>query len=161
MIDLTAIFSGGTGVATPQTDTSTASFAGNYAFGAQDFNGISEHPRAGSRHNRSTRGDRAHHRSVRFLCRSSSKLHGCSLHSHNHARPNQRRTLSTPALEMTPVSGSPADFQVAIYQASGGQLYWIDEDTDSLFLGSVQSLSLSRSHAASKTSTKRIVSHKR
>ena len=31
----------GTGVLTPQTDTSTASFAGNYAFGAQDYNAFS------------------------------------------------------------------------------------------------------------------------
>jgi hypothetical protein len=30
----------GTGFAVPQTDTATASFAGNYAFGAQDFNDI-------------------------------------------------------------------------------------------------------------------------
>ena len=37
LLALDPYFAAGTGVAIPQTDTGTASFGGNYAFGAQDL----------------------------------------------------------------------------------------------------------------------------
>jgi hypothetical protein len=38
------------------------------------------------------------------------------------------------------VAADPVNFTTAIYQASGGQLIWLDENTngDSVFLGSLQ-----------------------
>jgi len=36
------------------------------------------------------------------------------------------------------VAGVESDFATVIYQASGGQLLWLDEDDDSVFLGSLQ-----------------------
>jgi hypothetical protein len=36
------------------------------------------------------------------------------------------------------VAQDPIDFDVVIYQASGGQLFWLNEDDYSIFLGPIQ-----------------------
>ena len=36
------------------------------------------------------------------------------------------------------VDGIPTPFEVVVYQASGGQLMWLDEDAISVFVGSLQ-----------------------
>jgi hypothetical protein len=48
-----------------------------------------------------------------------------------------RYTMFSSPLEIT-ISGTATDFNVVIYQASGGQLFWLDEDSFSVFLGSLQ-----------------------
>lgn len=162
VVDMTPVLSGGVGIITPQTDTTTANFTGNYAFGGQDFNIAGEFDYVGN-------GPV-----------SSSVLTGSGLIADPFglfATPGANYTAvpftatmtpdasnvgryTTPSLEMTPVSGSPIDFQVAIYQASGNLLYWVDEDNFSLSLGSLQTLSLPAKHAAAKAPVKKVVNHK-
>jgi hypothetical protein len=44
----------------------------------------------------------------------------------------------TAPLAITLSGGSAVPFATVIYQASGGQLFWINEDEASLFLGTLQ-----------------------
>lgn len=162
VVDMSPLLSGGVGIITPQTDTTTANFTGNYAFGGQDFNIAGEFDFVGNGPVSSgvltgsgliadpfglfaTPG--ANYTGVPFTATMTPDLSNVGRYT-------------TPALEMTPVSGSPIDFQVAIYQASGNLLYWVDEDSFSLSLGSLQTLSLPARHAA-KGPVKKVVNHKR
>lgn len=152
VLALDPYFAGGTGVVAPQTDPTTASFAGNYGFGAQDY----------YTGNPGWEFDFVGQASV-----SSGTLNGTGLVSDpfaffvaytagdyssvpfsGEATPDPlnlgRYTIS---LNVT-AGGASVPFQVAIYQASGGQLFWMDEDTSviypnnqigtSLFSGSLQ-----------------------
>jgi hypothetical protein len=151
----------GTGVLIPQTDTSTGSFAGNYVFGAQNYNDLSNFL--------GWEFDFVGQGSV-----TSGVLSGTGLVSDPFAFFNTSRAnysgvpfagTATPdgtnagrytiPLNITAVTGSPVDFQVVIYQASGGQLFWLDEDSDSLFLGPIeQQGSLTGLHAARRAGAK-------
>jgi len=129
---------GGTiGVLTPQTDPATASFAGNYAFGAQDYyvgNPGSEFDFVGQG-------------SV-----SSGNLNGVGLVNDPfcffvwmtqgiYSEVPFSGTLTPDPLNVgrytiplnVTAGGSTVAFQVVIYQASGGQLFWLDEDTSDVY----------------------------
>ena len=133
----------GTGVLTPQTDTSSASFFGNnYAFGAQDFFACLN----------PCEFDYVGQASVS----GGGVLSGIGLVSDPSAFFSANPTdfgvtfagTATPdgvnagrytlPLTITISGGSPNDFQVVIYQASGDQLYWMDEDGFSLSLGPLE-----------------------
>jgi hypothetical protein len=36
------------------------------------------------------------------------------------------------------ITGNVFDFELSIYQANGGQLFWLNEDYSGVFLGSLQ-----------------------
>ena len=138
VLDLDDVLASGTGVVIPQTDTSTANFTGNYAFGAQVYNAYSwEFDFVGQ-------GPVA-----------SLALSGTGLVSDPYlffgANTTNTGTFSgtatpdgvtagryTMPLTITVGSGSPVDFTVVIYQASGGQLFWVDEDDLWLFGGPLE-----------------------
>jgi hypothetical protein len=134
----------GTGVLTPQTDTSTASFAGNYAFGAQDFFGCGvglgtcEFDYAGQGSVTSGVLTGTGLLSDPFLAfgvgtaNTGVTFTGTATPDVGHAG---RYTMSPLTIN---VGGSFVDFSVALYQASGEQLFWMDEDNFSLSLGLFQ-----------------------
>jgi hypothetical protein len=144
--DMDPLLSGGTGMLIPQTDNTAASFAGNYAFGAQAINiscceldfvgqgsitggaltgtGLVSDPFA-------TLGGSPTNTGVMFSgtpLPDTNSVGRYTLLSGN-AVPNP--------LNVT-IGGVVTGFDVVIYQASGGQLIWINEDAGSVFLGSLQ-----------------------
>ncbi len=162
VVDMTPTLSGGIGVITPQTDTSTASFTGIYAFGGQDFNiaGEFDYVGNGSVSSGALTGTGLITDPFGLFASPGANYTAVPFTATITADATNIGRYTTPALEMAPVSGSPIDFQVAIYQASGNLLYWVDEDNFSLSLGTLQTLSLPAKHAA-KTPVKKVVNHKR
>jgi len=134
----------GTGVIVPQTSTSTSDFANNYAFGAQGF--VTES---------AFEYDFVGQGSV-----TASALDGSSLISDPFELFDEVHTTFTGAtfvgtatpdgvnagrylmtdnpLVVTPPGDQPVDFMVVLYQASGGQLFWLDEDDFSLWVGPLE-----------------------
>jgi hypothetical protein len=161
----------GTGVLIPQTDTSTASFAGNYTFGVQAYND----PRS------LTLGwefDFVGQGSISSGTFSNAKgLLSDPFFIFNATQPDgtdiARFTGTavpdpvsagryTMTLDVT-AAADPLDFTTVIYQASGGQLIWIDENADgaSVFLGPLQQQgSLASLPAVRKTSARNISKQK-
>jgi len=130
----------GTGVLIPQTDTSAASFAGNYAFGAQDYwgcSGVCEFDLVGQ--GSVTGGTLSGTGLVSdpFGFFGASTADSGVTFSGTATPDGANAGRYTIPLAVT-ADGALVDFQVVIYQASGGQLFWVDEDIDSLFLGSLQ-----------------------
>jgi hypothetical protein len=130
-------FLNGTGVLTPQTDTSPGSFAGNYAFGGQDFFGF-EFDSVGQGPVTSGVLDGIGLLSDPFLgfgegtANTGVTFVGTATPDAGHAG---RYTMNP--LTIT-VGGTFVDFSVALYQASGEELFWMDEDDFSLSLGLFQ-----------------------
>ena len=141
----------GTGVLVPQTDTSTASFAGNYAFGAQDFGVPPSSP--------GWEFDFVGQGSVVGGVLSGTGLASDPFNSLGGSATNSgvtfegtatpdvsnvgRYTMATNPLAITITGGAPEDFNMVLYQTSGGQLFWMDEDSSSLSLGLLQQQSTS------------------
>ena len=144
--DMDAALPGGIGVVLPQVDTSTASFTGKYAFAGQGYNdfccefdllglgqvtngalngiGIVSDPFF-------TFGANATNSGVGF---SGTPLPDTS----NPGRYTMSATNPTPNPLNMEINGSIIPFEVVVYQASGGQLFWLDDDVFSVFLGSFQ-----------------------
>lgn len=144
--DMDAALPGGTGLLVPQTDTSIASFTGNYAFGAQDFNAFCcelDFVAQGSVTNQVlngtgflgdpflTLGASATNSNVAF---SGSPL----ADNTNVGRYSMSASNSNPNPFKITINGTAQDFEAVLYQANGGQLFWLDEDVSSVFLGSLQ-----------------------
>lgn len=139
----------GLGVLLPQTDTSTASFAGSYAFGAQAFN-VARGDDLGDEFDfvgqtlvsSGTFSDAAGSLSDPFFIfnatlsdgTDTAKFLGAALPDPGNAG---RYTINP--LGIT-VAADPQNFTTAVYQANGGQLFWLDENANgrSVFLGSLQ-----------------------
>jgi hypothetical protein len=128
----------GTGVLIPQTDTSTADFTGNYAFGAQEyfdfyygFDFVGQGPVA----DLALSGTGLVSDPFEFFS-GDTKDSGVTF-SGTASPDGANAGRYTFPLAIT-VAGSENDFQVVIYQASGGQLFWLDEDSGSVFLGLLQ-----------------------
>ena len=146
--DMDAVIAGGTGVVIPQTDTATASFTGNYAFSGQAYAsllGFGEFDFVGR--GKVTSGVLSGSALVSDpflnlgtkLTDSGVKFAGTPLA--DPSNPGYYTMLSTnptPNPLAITVSGSTTDFDVVIYQASGGQLFWLNEDPTSVFLGLLQ-----------------------
>jgi hypothetical protein len=156
LVDLDSAL-GGTGYLVPQTDSTSASFTGNYAFGAQVYDGFNQNAVSdefdfigqGSVTSgafsgtgivsdpffnlNSSTGAATTYTGVTF---SGTPLADPS----NPGRYTLSATNTTPnPLVMTPTAPAPVvDFTVAIYQGNGGLLFWVDEDVESLFLGTLQ-----------------------
>jgi len=147
LADLDGFTLNGTGVLTPQTDTSTGSFAGSYAFGAQAYNNP-RGPTLGWEFDlvgQGTVGSLALNQATGlvsdpFFIFNTTPPDGTDTATFSGtAAPDPvnagRYTMN---LDMT-LSGDPT-YTTVIYQASGGQLFWLDEDKngESVFLGPVQ-----------------------
>src|SRR5579859_1052883 len=146
LLELDSALAGGIGVAIPQTDTSTGSFTGNYAFGAQSwFTGL-EYDFVGQGEITSgvLSGTGLLSDPFRTLNSSSSTdsdvtFAGTPLpDSVNVGRYSMFSSNPVPnPLNMT-VDSVLTPLNVAIYQGSGGELFWIDDDAFSVFLGTLQ-----------------------
>jgi hypothetical protein len=139
----------GTGVLIPQTDTSTASFAGSYAFGAQAYN-VPRGDDLGDEFDFVGQGvvrSDAFSEAPGLLSdpffifnatlsdgTDTAKFSGDALPDPDNAG---RYTMNP--LGIT-VAADPQNFTTVVYQANGGQLFWLDENANgrSVFLGSLQ-----------------------
>jgi hypothetical protein len=142
------VFLNGTGVLIPQTDTSTASFAGSYAFGAHDYNATGQSGweldfvGQGSVTNGVLTGTGLLSDPGTFFyfgdnaANSGVTISGTAAPDMTHVG---RYTLATNGLAVTINGRGTYDYAtVVIYQASGGQLFWINENEITLFLGFLQ-----------------------
>jgi hypothetical protein len=161
--NMDAILPGGTGVLIPQTDTSTASFAGNYAFGAQGFNDFCcefDFVAQGSVTGGVLSGSGLV--SDPFLTLglnttdTGATFAGTPVPDpSNGGRYTMFSTDPVPNPFNVTIDGTTTPLDVAVYQASGGQLFWLNEDGISVFLGSLQQQgSLTGLPAARKTTKK-------
>jgi hypothetical protein len=137
----------GTGVLVSQTDTKTTSFTGNYAFGAQDYNLISttgwefDFVGQGSVTDLALSGTGLVSDPFSFF--SSNVADNGVAFSGTAAPDTSHAGRYTIPLSITVVAGSPVAFPAVIYQAGGGQLFWlnigVDNDAaDSVFLGPLE-----------------------
>jgi len=144
--DLDGFTLNGTGVLVPQTNTSTASFVGNYAFGAQADNN-SRGPLLGWEFDfvgQGTVSDGALSGaglvSDPFFIFDNTPPDGTDFAKFSGtATPDPANAgRYTMSLGVT-ITADPA-YTTAIYQADGGQLFWLDENKngDSVFLGMLQ-----------------------
>ena len=136
--DLDGFTLNGTGVLTPQTDTATADFTGSYAFGAQDYNTWeSDFVGQGSVTDLVLTGTGLLSDPMFYF---SSNPTDSGVPFSGTAIPdkaNPGRYRMNP-LVITVVPATPVDFRVVVYQASGGQLFWLDKDIFSVFLGPIE-----------------------
>lgn len=146
--DLDGFTLNGTGVLTPQTDTATASFAGAYAFGGQTYHS----PRGpalgwefdfvgqGSVDSGVLSGATGLVSDPFFIFNATAPDGTDTAEFSGTASPDPvnagRYTLK---LGIT-VAADPVNFSTVIYQAGGGELFWlnVDKDDESVFLGPLQ-----------------------
>ena len=134
---------GGSGLLVPQTDTDTASFNGNYAFGGQDFNFLAE--------GAGWEFDFAGNGPVGGLALNGTGIISdpsdtFGLNPTDTGRPFTGTAVpdgTNPGRYTLPlaitVAGVENDFATVVYQANGGQLFWLDMDNGiSVFLGFLQ-----------------------
>jgi len=172
----------GTGVVAQQTATATTAFTGNYAFGSQDFfcnicefdfvgqgavtnlsfgttaTGLLNDPVGlfGSGNQQ--------YPGVTFMAAPLPDFYESTTGRYSlfttNATPNPF-VVTVPVPASNPPATTSIPFNVVVYQASGTQLFWVDEDNFSLALGSIEQqgdLSLvpaaKRARAPAKTAAK-------
>jgi hypothetical protein len=162
--DLDGFILNGAGVLTPQTDTATTSFAGSYAFGAQAYNDLN--PLSSGREfdfvgqgsiKKSELGKATGLISDPFFAFSNNTTDSGVTFGGIAAPDGVNAGRYTMRLYVTVPGVSQVGFSVVFYQASGGQLFWLDENADgnSVFLGPFQQQgSLTAIPAARKTAAK-------
>jgi hypothetical protein len=143
--DLDGFTLNGTGVLIPQTDTSTSSFAGSYAFGAQTFHNprgptlgwefdfVGQGAISGGAMN-----DASGLLSDPFFIFNSTGPDGTDTAKFTGtATPDPANSGRYTMKLGIMVAADPVNFNTVIYQAGGGQLLWLNADrTDvSVFLG--------------------------
>jgi hypothetical protein len=136
VLALDPYFSGDTGVITPQTDPARTSFAGNYAFGAQDY--YTGNPGwefdfvgQGSVASAVLNGTGLVNDPFCFFSDNFGYYSGVSFSGTAAPDPINAGRYTIPLT--VSAAGSLVTFQVVIYQATGGQLFWVDEDTDATY----------------------------
>ena len=147
LVDMDGALPGGTGLVIPQTDTFTSSFTGNYSFGAQSFfiglgfDFVGQGSVTGGTLNGTGLLSDIFEVFNQTTTDSGVTFSGTPLpDTGNPGRYTLSSTNSTPnPLNMT-VNGTTTPFDVVVYQASGGQLLWLNEDSSftTIFLGSLQ-----------------------
>src|SRR6266567_1042808 len=133
---------GGTGVIVPQTDTATASFDGNYAVGWQNFNYFSScgdcefdmvaqgSVTGGALSLTGLVSDPFLTLGTPHTTSVADTFSGTPLaDGSNPGRYSMLSTNVVPNSLATVIDGSPVDFDLVMYQASGGQLFWLEFDT--------------------------------
>jgi hypothetical protein len=146
LADMDTFLPGGTGILVPQSDNLKASFAGKYAFAGWDIeNFCCEFDFAGQGFVTDGMLIGTGVLSDPLLTLGSKKLNsgvtfsGTPLPDPNNAG---RYTMLTANPGSNPLSitidGTTTDFATVIYQANGGQLFWLGEDAFDVFLGTLQ-----------------------
>ncbi|MGB8989322.1 MAG: hypothetical protein WCC37_22180 [Candidatus Sulfotelmatobacter sp.] len=170
LADMDADLPGGIGVITPQTDTTATDFNGNYAAGFQDFNYISSScsgcefdmvgpfsMTAGVLSTASIGADTSDPLDTLTGAESTGDIYTSTPTA---VSPGYFTMVAAvpPATGGNPLVGTlnaaatavTQNFNVDIYQASATTLYWIDWDTDSVFLGPIEAQSTATAFPASK-----------
>jgi hypothetical protein len=150
VLDLDDSLSGVTGVLTPQTDTSTGSFAGNYAAGMQEYNAftacfecefdmIAQGPVSGDGFTFTGLVSDPFLTLSTGATSSGNTFQGVPLA--DGGNPGRYSMLiSTENPLVATVNGTPPfNMNVVIYQVSGGQLYWLEFDPNGVFVGPLES----------------------
>ena len=147
--DLDGFTLNGTGVLTPQTDTAAASFAGLYALGAQAYNDLNplslgrefDFVGQGVVNNNLVLTKGTGLVSDPFFAFDATPSSGTDtdVKLQGAIMPDVAGRY-TFQLDVTIPGGTPDYFQTVLYQATGGLLFWLDEDANgrSVFLGSFQ-----------------------
>lgn len=157
VLDLDDSLAGTTGVLIPQTDTATADFAGNYAVGFQDFNFFSECGLC--EFDMVAQGSVVANGAVSFTGEVSdpfltlgidggnglytgSTFTGTPLADSTNVGRYSMLTANENPLEAT-IDGASGFFELTIYQASAGQLFWLnvvgsDESDGTVFVGPLE-----------------------
>jgi hypothetical protein len=140
-VDANGIVAGGIGIVIPQTVTSTASFTGNYSFGGQDYNflttaGEFDFVGVGSVTGLSLSGTGLVSDPFTTLGAPVTNSGVTFTGTFVPDTTNPGRYTMSP-LQLTIGSVTPT-FNLAVYQANGGQLFWLNEDSNTVFLGSLQ-----------------------
>jgi hypothetical protein len=138
VLDLDTSLSSGIGVIVPQTDTSSASFSGNYAFGSQDYNIVGEFDLLGQGSVTGGVLSGGGPISDPFGFYGGTDTDYSFAAMAGTATPDATNPgRYTMPLAITALT-SPVNFAVVVYQASGTQLFLMDEDNFSLSLGPVE-----------------------
>jgi hypothetical protein len=147
IIDLDSALLGASGVLIPQTDTATTSFTGKYAFGAQEFNGTSavgwefDLVGQGNVSGLALDGTGMVNDAFGFFSVPPATHTGTTFGGTAHVDASHPGRYTVAPLNITAIA-APAPFTVAIYQANGSQLFWLNEDAvaASLFLGTLEQI---------------------
>ena len=155
VLDLDTNLAGGTGVLVPQTDTASTSFAGNYVAGWQDFNYYSTSC-SDCEFDMLAQGSMVANGALSLTGPVSDPfftlgLGGTGLYSGNTfsgtpladatntGRYSMLSTNTPPNSLNTTIDGVAGTFDLVMYQANGGQLYWMEYDTTaSVFTGPLE-----------------------
>jgi len=149
----------GNGVLVPQTDILNADFTGNYAFGGQIFDPSSfnedDFIAQGSVTSLALSGSGLFNDPFGEVTGSDSQVSGATFtgtFAPDAVNVNAGRYTTT--LIPTIVAGHPGAVSIAAYQASGTQLFFIEEDT-TLAVGQIQQQSLSAAAAVKKAAAQK------
>lgn len=145
--DLDGFNLSGTGVLVPQTDTSAASFAGAYAFGTQADNNT-RLPALGwefdfvgqGSFNSGVLSQSAGLLSDPFAIFNSTQPDGTDTARFSGTAAPDPSSAGRYTIRLDVTVAADPTYSTVIYQASGGQLFWLDENSNgaSVFLGSIQ-----------------------
>lgn len=155
LLDQSSILVGGlTGFVIPQTDTATASFAGNYAVGWQNYNNFSAActqcefdmaaqgtvaAGAGAMSFTGLVSDPFLTLGTGSATATGATFTGTPQADSTHAgRYTMFSTNAVPNALAASINGHNGAFNLVIYQASGGQLFWLETDSNGVFTGPLQ-----------------------
>jgi hypothetical protein len=149
VLEMDVSLPGTTGVIVPQTDTAVASVAGNYAMGAQDTNNfaalaspsctqcefdmVSQGTISGGA--LSATGDVSD--PLKTLVAGTGLYSGSTFNGTLPPDATHPGRYSSFSLAAT-INGVKGSFSVVTYQASGEQLFWIEVDSNGIWLGPLQ-----------------------
>jgi hypothetical protein len=146
---------GTTGVLVPQTDTATGVFAGNYAVAWQNSNDFTTCQEcefdmvaqgsvtAGALSFTGQVSDPFFTLGTPDATSSGNTFTGNPLaDSTNPGRYSMLSTNTIPNPLAAAIDGASGTFDLVLYQASGGQLFWLEYDGNSVFLGPLQQQNL-------------------
>jgi hypothetical protein len=137
----------GTGILIPQTPSSTASFAGSYAFGAQAYHnprgpalGVEFDFVGQGSVNSGAFSDATGLVSDPFFIFNTTPPDGTDTAKFSGTASPDLVNAGRYTIKLDITLTADPNFNVVIYQASGAQLFWLDEEgnDDSVFLGSLQ-----------------------
>jgi hypothetical protein len=167
LLDLDGVLPSGTGFVVPQIDSATTSFTGNYAAGWQDYNAFSGC--VGCEFDMVAQGSMTAGGALSLtglvsdpfstlgtpdLTSFGNTFTGTPLaDTTNVGRYSMLSTNTVPNPLATTIDGAPFSFDLVIYQASGGQLVWLNVDGDSVFLGPLEKQGSLSTLPAVKTSS--------
>jgi hypothetical protein len=150
LVDLDSGMTGGLGVITPQTDTTTTDFAGSYGAGFQNFNQISAcydcefdmvgpfTMTAGLLSTASIGADDSDPFDTISGIESQGDIYTSTPQAVSAGYYSMSDSNTTPNPLTATIDGLNGSLNVDIYQASGTQLFWLETDNISVFLGPIE-----------------------